>query len=123
MELTDLVNSVYNYSISNDLTQIVNFPTWIPDSDCHSPALLDLFLFSGYSICSMMAFPQLKNSDHVIFSVSIGFPIISEQDALFHLVAILVDFSAGKTQLVLFEWLNNTGAIDVKMDGSVFEEK
>ena len=35
----------------------------------------------------------------------------------------LVDFSAGKTQLVLFDRPNNTGAIDVKMDGSVLEEK
>ena len=34
----------YNFSISNDLTQIVNFPTRIPDCDSHSPALLDLFL-------------------------------------------------------------------------------
>ena len=35
----------------------------------------------------------------------------------------LVDFNAGKTQLVLFDRSNNTGAIDVKMDGSVLEEK
>ena len=35
----------------------------------------------------------------------------------------LVDFSAGKTQLVLFDRSNNTGAIDVKMDGSVLEER
>ena len=35
----------------------------------------------------------------------------------------LVDFNAGKTQLVLFGQSNNAGAIDVKMDGSVFEEK
>ena len=35
---------------------------------------------------------------------------------------LLVDFSAGKTQSVLFDWSNNTGAIDVKMDGSVLEE-
>ena len=35
----------------------------------------------------------------------------------------LVDFSAGKTQLVWFDWSNNTGAINVKMDGSVFGEK
>ena len=35
----------------------------------------------------------------------------------------LVDFSAGKTQLVLFDWPKNIGAIDVKMDGSVLEEK
>ena len=35
----------------------------------------------------------------------------------------LVDFSAGKTQLVLFDRSNNTGVIDVKMDGSVHEKK
>ena len=35
----------------------------------------------------------------------------------------LVDFNAGKTQLVSFDQSNNTGAIDVKMDGSVIEEK
>ena len=35
----------------------------------------------------------------------------------------LVDFSAGKTQLVSFDRSNNTGSIDVKMDGSVLEEK
>ena len=34
-----------------------------------------------------------------------------------------VDFNAGKTQLVLFDHSNNTGAIDVKIDGSVLEEK
>ena len=35
----------------------------------------------------------------------------------------LVDFNAGKTQLVSFDWSKNTGAIDVKIDGSVLEEK
>ena len=35
----------------------------------------------------------------------------------------LADFNAGKTQLVLFDQSNNTGAIDLKMDGSVLEEK
>ena len=35
----------------------------------------------------------------------------------------LVDFNAGKTQLVSFDRCNNNGSIDVKMDGSVFEEK
>ena len=34
----------------------------------------------------------------------------------------LVDFNAGKTQLVLFDQSNNTGAIDVKMDGSFLGE-
>ena len=35
----------------------------------------------------------------------------------------LVHFNAGKTQLVSFDWSKNIGAIDVKMDGSVLEEK
>ena len=35
----------------------------------------------------------------------------------------LVDFNAGKTQLVLFNRSNNTGSIDLKMNGSVLEEK
>ena len=34
----------YNFSISTDLTQMVSFPTCIPNCDSHSPALLDLFL-------------------------------------------------------------------------------
>ena len=74
-------------SLSNNLTQTINFPTWIPDSDSHSPALLDLFISSDASICSMMALAPLPNSDHVVASVSIVFPIKSKQDALFHCVA------------------------------------
>ena len=35
----------------------------------------------------------------------------------------LADFNVGKTQLVLFHWSNKIGSIDVKMDGSVLEEK
>ena len=77
----------YNFSISNDLTQIVNFPTRIPDCDSHSAALLDLFLSSDTSICSTMAFPPLGNSDHVVVSVSIDFSVNSKQDAPFHRVA------------------------------------
>ena len=77
----------YNFSIPNDLIQIVNFPTRIPDRDSHSPALLDLFLSSDASICSTMAFPPLGNSDHVVVSVSIDFPINSKQDTPFHRMA------------------------------------
>ena len=35
----------------------------------------------------------------------------------------LVDFNAGKTQLVSFDQSNKNGSIDVKMGGSVLEEK
>ena len=77
----------YDFSISGDLTQMVNFPTLIPDCDSHSPALLDLFLSSDTSISSTMAFPPLRNSDHVVVSVSIDFVINSKKDAPFHCIA------------------------------------
>ena len=51
------------------------------------PALLDLFISSDVSICSTIAFSPLGNSDHVVVSVSIDFPINSKQDAPFHCVA------------------------------------
>ena len=35
----------------------------------------------------------------------------------------LIDFNAGKTQLVLFDWSNNNGSIDVEIDESFLEEK
>ena len=63
----------YNFSISNDSTQIVSFPTQIPNCASHSPPLLDFSLSSDASIFSIMAFPPLGNSDHVV-SVSIDFP-------------------------------------------------
>ena len=65
----------YNFYIPNNITPIVNFSTWIPDCDSHSPALSDLFISS-----------PLGNSNHIV-SVSIDFPINSKQDALFHHVA------------------------------------
>ena len=76
----------YNFSISNDLTQIVNLPAWIPDCDSHSTALLDLFLFPDASICSAMAYPPLGTFDHVV-SVSIDFLLNSQRDAPFHHIA------------------------------------
>ena len=37
---------IFGDLISNDLTQMVNFPIWIPDCDSHIPALLGLFLLT-----------------------------------------------------------------------------
>ena len=76
-----------SFSISNDLTQMVNFPTRIPDCDSHSLALLDFFLSSDASTCSTMVYPPMGNSDYVVVSVSIDFPSNSQRDALFHLIA------------------------------------
>ena len=70
---TDRPELYYSFFISNDLIQMVNFPTRIPDCDSHSPALLDLFISSDTSICSTMDFNPSGNSDHVVASVSINF--------------------------------------------------
>ena len=90
-EVIDLVNSVIIFSISNDLTQVINFPTLIPNWDSHSPAFLDLFHSSDASICSTMDFPSLGNCDHLVVSVSVAFPSNSKWDALFH--GIINDYS------------------------------
>ena len=48
---------------------------------------MDLFLSSDASICSTKAFPPLRNSDHVVVSVSSNFPTNSQRDAPFHCIA------------------------------------
>ena len=66
---------------------MVNFPTRIPDCGLHNPALLDFFLSSDASICSTMFFHPLRNSDHIVVSVSIDFQSNSQRDAPFHRIA------------------------------------
>ena len=75
----------YNFSISKDLTYMVNLPTQTLDCDSHSPALLDFFLSSDTSICSTVALPPLGNSDHAVVSVSIDFSTDSKRDPFHHI--------------------------------------
>ena len=84
----------YNFSISNELTQMVYSDSHSPalcDCDCHSPAVLDLFLSSDANICSKMAFPPLGDSDYGVVSVSTDFPSNSKRDSPFH--RITYDYS------------------------------
>ena len=73
----------YNFYISYNLTQMVNFPTRISDCDSHSPALLDFFL-------PTLVFVQCLSLHWVILimllSVFIDFPN-SQRDAPFHRIA------------------------------------
>ena len=55
------------------LTFLLDPILWLSQS-----ALLDLFLFSDVSILSAVAVLPLGNSDHVVVSVSIGFPSNSQ---------------------------------------------
>ena len=63
----DCNNVFYNFPITNDLIQVVDFPTRILEFESHSTALLDLC--TDTSICSVFALPPLGNSDHVVLSV------------------------------------------------------
>ena len=75
----------YNFFISNELTQIVNFPTQIPDCESHSPAFVDLFLPSDASLCSTIAFPPLGNFDHMLCQFPLTFQ--QTQNQMPHFIA------------------------------------
>ena len=62
----------YNFSISNNHTQTVNFPTQIPVTITVLPFLISFFLLM-LVFFSTMAFPELGNSDPVVASVSMTF--------------------------------------------------
>ena len=76
----------YNFSISNDITQIVDFPTRIPVCDSRSSALL-IYFFLLMLVFVLQWLSFFWETDHVIVSVSIDFPINSKQDTLFHRMA------------------------------------
>ena len=71
-------------SVSKDLTQMVNFPTWIPDCDSHSPALLDLFISSD---ASTMAFPPLEIPIMLFSQFPLTFHQIHNHMPCFHCIA------------------------------------
>ena len=84
---------VYNLLRNDSILGNTNSPTWIPDWDSHSPALLDLFISLDASICSTMAFPPLGNADQVVVQVSIDFLSNSQWDSQFHCIAYDYSFA------------------------------
>ena len=87
MELIDLANSVIIFlsqtTLLRWLTFLLRFQT----------VILTVMLFWIYfflptlTICSLIPFPSLGNSDHVVLSVSNDFLLNSQQDASFRLIA------------------------------------
>ena len=63
----------YNFSFSDNLAQIVNFPTRVSECDFHSRALPGFSRFPKPINCSAVSFLPLGNSDAIVVSVSIGF--------------------------------------------------
>ena len=81
MELIDL--------ISQDLTQMVNYPTLIANYDSHISALLHVFLPSGASISFTMTLPSLGNSIMLLSQFPLTFHQ-TQQDAMFQFIAFVV---------------------------------
>ncbi|KAL7634069.1 UNVERIFIED_CONTAM: hypothetical protein RMT77_015397 [Armadillidium vulgare] len=61
---------IFNFSIQNNLEQLVHLPTRIPDRLGDEPNILDLFLTSYPSPHTVKLFPPLGSSDHLLISVS-----------------------------------------------------
>ena len=76
--------NAFNFAISQNLAQTVDFPTRFPDRDDQSPSLLDLFLSSNPAICKTSPLSPLGNSDHGIVCLDIALCTKSAQESPFH---------------------------------------
>ena len=72
------------FALAQDLTQIVDFPTRIPDCVDHQPYLLDLFLCSNPDSCTVTSHPPLGRSDHIVVSVDVKFVVKSTNEHPYH---------------------------------------
>jgi hypothetical protein len=75
---------VFNFSISQSLTQLIDFPTRFPDRADQSPSLLDLFLTSESCICKTSSGSILGKSDHAVVNVDISFGLNTSHDPPIH---------------------------------------
>ena len=85
VELIHLANSVIIFLSQTTLLRWLTF--LLLTSTLDSPALLDLLISSDVGICSTIVLPLLRNSDHVLVSISSDFPPNSKQGATFHCTA------------------------------------
>ena len=74
----------HDFSIAYDLTQIVNEPTRVPDSDSQYASLLDLFLTTCPELCSSSVLSPLGSSDHSVVSVKIKTKCYKSSDVPLH---------------------------------------
>ena len=78
---TDLPGEqAFNFSILNDLEQLVQHPTHIPDRLGDRPNILDLFLTSNPSTYSIQLFSPLGSSDHNLISATCSIAPVQPAD-------------------------------------------
>ena len=90
---------------------------------CPTPFLLfinDLLMFSVILLSMLMILStQCDQASDLWQQLEMAAELESNLRGTVNWGKWLVNFNARKTQLVLFDWSNNTGAIDVKINGSV----
>ncbi len=59
----------YNFSVAYELTQIIDYPTRVPDVDNQYPNLLDIFLTTYPDLCAVTVLCPLGLSGHCLVSV------------------------------------------------------
>ena len=102
----------YNFQISNDLVQMVSFPTWIPGCDSHSPALLDFFYTDPVFVLQLSSFHW---KIMIMFLSQLLLTFLQAQKGMLHFIAQL------KTILVLIGavfviiWEMFHGSISLKL--------
>ena len=70
----------FNFAISHDLEQLVQFPTRIPDHFGDTPNILDLYLTSNHLAFSFKLSSPLGSSDHNLISVTCSIAHVQPQD-------------------------------------------
>ena len=132
----------YNFSLAHELSQIVNFPTRIPDVPNQFPSLLDLFLTSIPEFCTPTQLPPLGSSDHCVISVSIDLPLKASNEVPFHRTSYryaqadwdnfrsyiacgpfehFFKFRASKSTALISDWIRN--GIDIFIPHKTFQQK
>ena len=107
----------YTVSISNDLTQMVNFPTQIPDCGSHSSALLiDLFLLT------LVFVPQWLSLHWEILIMLSQFPLTFLQihNRIPHFISWLVTILVLIEAVVVIIWEMFHGRTSLKLVPAIF---
>ena len=99
---------------------LVNFPTWIPDCDCHNPALLDFFLSCYASLCSTMAPPH-----RVILIMLSQFPLTfgQTQNGIPRFIALLMNIVVLIETVFVIIWEIRERSLNSKKKTQLMEER